>query len=526
MNTYSEKTNHNKSHSLINKVSQKEVGSTPTVPFVDNRSAAIAQRKRQEMLDYSPQAKQAGQLQAMADNYSAQQYKPIQKKENKTGLPDNLKSGIENLSGYSMDDVKVHHNSSQPAQLNALAFAQGNDIHLGAGQEKHLPHEAWHVVQQKQGRVMPTMQMKDKVNINDDDGLEKEADLLGEKALTAGQGDETFIKTKDLQTSQITVQRKRSKDDGITKEDFSKNYRGNEKKVGDTVDVAEANYQKSLTSGRDKMNEAVKWFTNASDKKAQIETYGGTYQSVLDAGYKVFWFFPDEESVTICMTRGTIRKRNSDVSGSDNEHDSGSGSDNEYDSGEESENDNENKKGEIVILESQEVSGYAHSDVFEEDQDYLYANTFNVKTGEFHASINFRDLDTKLANKENLPPALSNSEIIWFMQSHAKEVYRLKYPEVGELSAVTSISREEIGNTQTLDTIFMADENREAFEGDTVTLTEPTDEAIAILGTPNGNSSLWMLIQHEKSGTVDIESLEFESDHIKINYIRDDVQTD
>ena len=107
----------------------------------------------------------------------------VQKKDNQTGLPDNLKSGIESLSGHSMDDVNVHYNSAQPAQLNAHAFAQGSDIHVASGQEKHLPHEAWHVVQQKQGRVQPTRQMKGKVNINDDEGLEHEADVMGEKAL-------------------------------------------------------------------------------------------------------------------------------------------------------------------------------------------------------------------------------------------------------------------------------------------------------------------------------------------------------
>jgi hypothetical protein len=98
-------------------------------------------------------------------------------------MPDNLKSGIENLSGYSMDDVKVHYNSSQPAQLKALAYAQGTDIHIAPGQEKHLAHEAWHVVQQKQGRVKPTRQMKLGVPVNDDAGLEKEADDMGAKAM-------------------------------------------------------------------------------------------------------------------------------------------------------------------------------------------------------------------------------------------------------------------------------------------------------------------------------------------------------
>jgi len=71
------------------------------------------------------------------------------KKPNNTGLPDNLKSGVEQLSGISLDGVKVHYNSEKPAQLNALAYAQGTDIHVGPGQEQHLPHEAWHVVQQR-----------------------------------------------------------------------------------------------------------------------------------------------------------------------------------------------------------------------------------------------------------------------------------------------------------------------------------------------------------------------------------------
>jgi hypothetical protein len=120
----------------------------------------------------------------MADNHSAQQQQPIQKKENNTGLPDNLKTGMENLSGHSMDDVKVHRNSDKPAQLNAHAYAQGTDIHLGPGQEKHLPHELGHVVQQKEGRVKATKQLKGKTPINDDVGLEKEADVLGVKAST------------------------------------------------------------------------------------------------------------------------------------------------------------------------------------------------------------------------------------------------------------------------------------------------------------------------------------------------------
>lgn len=101
-------------------------------------------------------------------------------------LPEALKSGVENLSGQSLDDVKVHYNSQEPSQMEAHAFAQGSDIHVASGQEKHLPHEAWHVAQQKQGRVQPTTLMNGGVPVNDDPKLESEADAMGAKSLAMG----------------------------------------------------------------------------------------------------------------------------------------------------------------------------------------------------------------------------------------------------------------------------------------------------------------------------------------------------
>ena len=118
------------------------------------------------------------------------------------GLPSNLKSGVEKLSGQDMSGVNVNYNSDKPAQLNAHAYAQGNDIHIGPGQEKHLPHEAWHVAQQKQGRVQPTKQMKSKVNINDDPNLEKEADVMGEKAEKIGDNQGSSIEQLQSKVNQ------------------------------------------------------------------------------------------------------------------------------------------------------------------------------------------------------------------------------------------------------------------------------------------------------------------------------------
>ena len=101
---------------------------------------------------------------------------------NQAGLPDTLKTGLEAMSGLDLSDIRVHYNSSKPAQLNALAYAQGREIHLGPGQEQHLPHEGWHTVQQMQGRVRPTAQLGGTA-INDEPGLESEAERMGQAAL-------------------------------------------------------------------------------------------------------------------------------------------------------------------------------------------------------------------------------------------------------------------------------------------------------------------------------------------------------
>lgn len=129
--------------------------------------------------------------------------------ENRTGMPDNLKSGLENLSGMDLSDVKVHYNSDKPAELGALAYAQGTDIHIGPGQEEHLPHEGWHVVQQKQGRVRPTL-MEGGAAINDDAALEAEADRMGAQALqmkSASGGGRTHQKKAESAEAQ-TLQKK------------------------------------------------------------------------------------------------------------------------------------------------------------------------------------------------------------------------------------------------------------------------------------------------------------------------------
>lgn len=163
---------------------------------------------------------------------------PIQQKENHTGMPDHLKSGLENLSGMDLSDVKVHYNSDKPSQVEALAYAQGNDIHLGPGQEEHLPHEGWHVVQQKQGRVQPTLDQGGTL-INDDVSLEQEADARGAEAVQRKALDHTRG-GRELQaagTASSTMQRLKVYPPTQDKEDTDFNANPQE------VDLSKASYE-------------------------------------------------------------------------------------------------------------------------------------------------------------------------------------------------------------------------------------------------------------------------------------------
>lgn len=188
----------------------QENSSVGEADFLDSRSSTFQLKKFQEAAQESGRGSGISQLQTKSSNHtgtsrvaqlqglsdartSSTQPGLIQRKENKTGIPDGLKAGMESVSGMSLNDVTVHRNSDKPAQLQAHAYAQGTDVHLAPGQEKHLPHELGHVVQQKQGRVAPTVQLKGEVPVNDSPSLEKEADSLGAKAKSLGASAEAGV---------------------------------------------------------------------------------------------------------------------------------------------------------------------------------------------------------------------------------------------------------------------------------------------------------------------------------------------
>ena len=103
-------------------------------------------------------------------------------------MPGHVQSKMEKSIGADFSDVNIHV-GSEASSVGALAYAQGSDIHFAPGQynpesrsgQELLGHELTHVQQQRQGRVKPTMQAKG-IAVNDDTGLEREADIKGAKA--------------------------------------------------------------------------------------------------------------------------------------------------------------------------------------------------------------------------------------------------------------------------------------------------------------------------------------------------------
>ena len=149
-----------------------------TAPTIQNHSEEIGPTVRAGSLG----APEVVALQRKVGNAAVVQLLAGTPSSGGRGLPADLKEGIESLSGVDMSDVRVHYGSAKPAEVQARAYAQGTDIHLAPGQDQHLPHEAWHVAQQAQGRVQPTLQLEGGVAVNDDSALEHEADVMGDKA--------------------------------------------------------------------------------------------------------------------------------------------------------------------------------------------------------------------------------------------------------------------------------------------------------------------------------------------------------
>ena len=221
---------------------------------------------------------------------------------NSSELPQGLKRGVESLSGMSMDHVRVHRDSSEPAQLNALAYARGSEIHMGPGQEQHLAHEAWHVVQQAQGRVQPTKQLKTGVSINDDSALEREADTMGRKAMmsTGQMGEEQVKPAPGIEAVQLVRDPPKKKKAVKTP---------NSTEIANELDEYESTY------GKIPGNATLRRWATESEKE-QIKQKNGTYNGVEHKGstQNAVWFtFENKKSLSVMDGRNCVLEIDLDI---------------------------------------------------------------------------------------------------------------------------------------------------------------------------------------------------------------------
>lgn len=152
--------------------SAERQGGEPSLSFKDDRPEAQLQRKLQEGI-------------------SSQQAPPVslQRKANRTGMPDEVKTRMESTFNRDFSDVSIRANSPVAPQVGALAFTRGKEVHFAPGQFKPdtaggkelLGHELTHVVQQQENKVRPTTQVSG-LPVNDDPKLERQADQMGKKA--------------------------------------------------------------------------------------------------------------------------------------------------------------------------------------------------------------------------------------------------------------------------------------------------------------------------------------------------------
>ena len=155
MNNHADKTQEIKSQSVSAASPRMQNSGGSTFHFVDNRPEAVAQRKLQEMANSSSQAKQAAQLQAMANNYSTQ------KDRKKSHKPASIIQGYFTYKGKKLDGkmaesvhgwghinlpigdlktnfFKICNDKDNPTSIEDWFF--NNNLQLHEGVFKHLSH--------------------------------------------------------------------------------------------------------------------------------------------------------------------------------------------------------------------------------------------------------------------------------------------------------------------------------------------------------------------------------------------------
>ncbi len=135
---------------------------------------------------------------------------PVQMKRNED-LPEDFQTKMESSFGEDFSNVKINKDSKDANELDALAFTQGNNIHFKNGEfdssskngQELIAHELSHVVQQRH-RDIGTTHKENNYDVNDNEGLEKEADINAKKAVNGEMISNPFSTNQNTNSSPNT----------------------------------------------------------------------------------------------------------------------------------------------------------------------------------------------------------------------------------------------------------------------------------------------------------------------------------
>ncbi|MEO0535320.1 MAG: DUF4157 domain-containing protein [Cyanobacteria bacterium P01_A01_bin.123] len=387
-----------------------------------------------------------------------------------------LDAGLQATMGQAMgadfSQVRVHTGAQADAlnqSIQAKAFTTGQDVFFRQGEyqpgsrggQELIAHELTHVVQQGASAIHR------RTNLQQSDVLQQNCLGLQEESTATAASDSNHGEEKravqvgvDLETGAPFVQMKRTKENVKTTEGMDEA----------SAAKAEKDYDKSLISGEKLKTKGLNWYqkkNNAIPPKTNEETN----EEIRGKGYKTFWQI-DGKKVLIVTQRGQ----------------------------------------EVADLKEGQVDSLKNTfDVEDLGTEVMYYNVYDGGQGVLHAYGNWGNADDAVAERDGLTARVKNSEIFWYQYLTAREVYQSK---VGVAAAsLSSIRRSQISNDETLNTIKFCDDWPKAKEKGSVKIIDPTkQDAWALLGTPNGNSSVWVLMQHgsEFEG-VDILSVTYET---------------
>lgn len=121
-----------------------------------------------------------------------------------------------------------------------------------------------------------------------------------------------------------------------------------------------------------------------------------------------------------------------------------------------------------------------------------YENRIDLDTGTIIADNNKGTKDPLEKNR------LPNSEVLWQQyRAVAKQQLGADFPESKAMSSISKIIRHIVANAESQRVVFMAYPDGEAWkDGNDRDWLPHTEEYNAILGTPNGQSAAYMLLDH------------------------------